>query len=301
MKAHIKTARTGFPEHLIHVPRLLPPIGLQQAASSQCGSAGSSLTQSRRPLESQICAWGAPEGWEISYVIASTPSTGHGLWSQQEWVSPDVAVIRVSDAVESETESLCVPGSSRIVSVSNPISEYAPHVEARTYLIVNTVASCVTNKPSFDPQPAPDIRLPDTLKTEIDEALALAVHVEFEDGFENKFTLRVMDLVKKYGNVAVEELARKLFRPELRPHIAAQTLLCLGRMDDRASYSMRSWVIRQGLRSSSAKVRDAAAVAIDSMYDISAQADLAKAIEREPVPTLKEDMQSVLESLRATK
>jgi hypothetical protein len=48
-------------------------------------------------------------------------------------------------------------------------------------------------------------------------------------------------------------------------------------------------------------VRDAAAVGLASMMDVAAKADLGKAIEKETVPSLREDMREVLEFLRTVK
>jgi hypothetical protein len=131
--------------------------------------------------------------------------------------------------------------------------------------------------------------------------MASAVFTEFEDGMENEVTLRIMRLLTQYGPSAVDKFARILSSGSARPEIVAQVLLCFGRTDDQATYSARSRAVREGLRSSSAKVRDAAGVAIDSMLDRSAEADLLVAIERERVPTLKQDMLSVLADLQSLK
>jgi len=135
----------------------------------------------------------------------------------------------------------------------------------------------------------------------IERVFALADLVEFEDGIENEFTKQLQSLVKEWGGPAVVKLAPMIFRPTIRTEIAAQTLLCLGRIDDKDTVSARSRILRRGLLSSSAKVRDAATVGIASMGDRGATADLVAAVERESIPSLRDDMRAVLEYLQTAK
>jgi len=135
----------------------------------------------------------------------------------------------------------------------------------------------------------------------IERVFALADLVEFEDGIENEFTKQLKSLVKEWGGSAIVKLAPMIFRPAIRTEIAAQTLLCLGRIDDKGSVSARSRILRRGLLSSSAKVRDAATVGIASMADRGAKADLVAAVERESIPSLRDDMRAVLEYLKTPK
>jgi len=128
----------------------------------------------------------------------------------------------------------------------------------------------------------------------VGRAFAASDLVEFEDGKENEFTLQIIALVKQQGPQVVERIARALTDRKRSNETIAQTLLCLGRMHDPATLGARSRVVRKALNSPSAIVRDAATVAIDSMADRDATAELRTAIEREPVPSLRKDMESVL-------
>lgn len=132
------------------------------------------------------------------------------------------------------------------------------------------------------------------LVSTIKQVFAIADRVEFEDGNENEFTLGIIDLVQKHGTVAVERIARLLTELKVSNETTAQTLLCLGRIDDPSTLRARSRVAREVLTSPSAIVRDAATIAIDSMADRDATTELRMAIERESVPSLRKDMESVL-------
>ncbi len=141
----------------------------------------------------------------------------------------------------------------------------------------------------------------DDAEAAVARVLDLADQVDFEDGIENEFTKKLRGLVREYGGVALETLARTLFLPEIRTGIVVQSLLCLGRTDDAPSYPGRSWVLQRGLLSTSAKVRDAATVGICSLADVRAIGSLEAAASKESVRSLKEDMREVLSYLRAVK
>ena len=136
---------------------------------------------------------------------------------------------------------------------------------------------------------------------EIKNIIASAELVEFDDGKENDFTKHLMNFVKDWGSSAVMQLGEVIFRSPIRSEVVGQVLLCLGRIEDKKSHLSRSKLLRRGLHSRSAKVRDAAAVGIASLGDHSAIEDLDAAIGRESIPSLKQDMRDVLEYLRTVK
>jgi hypothetical protein len=122
--------------------------------------------------------------------------------------------------------------------------------------------------------------------------------VDFEDGFENTFTRRLIQFVAINGVPAVEEIARLLFASRIHSETAAHTLLCLARIEDRTTYYARSVVLQRGLSSSSADVRDAASVGIASMNDPNAIPSLERAAARETIQDLKLDMEKVISELK---
>jgi hypothetical protein len=177
---------------------------------------------------------------------------------------------------------------------------YTANAAAATGFIVSSTAASATNamrSTSFYSGEFAGVTS-EVLNSATRKVLASAEGVEFEDGLENSFTTQLTKLVKDWGSAAVLKLEPMIFRPGVRPEITAQTLLCLGRIDDEVSYPIRSRVARRGLKSSSAKVRDAAAVTISSLADATAIADLVAAIKQESIPSLKQDMRDILEQLQ---
>lgn len=174
-------------------------------------------------------------------------------------------------------------------SVAPSIRWVEPNASAQMSLCRHLVDCVVASRPSS--------AATDKLDSCISQAFESAKFVEFEDGKENEFTLDIMRLVKQYGPTAVERISRALKTSSNSNETFAQTLLCFGRMDDPTTQVARGRAVRWGLKSSSAIVRDAATIAIESMFDRDAQAELRSAIKRETVPSLKQDMESALEYL----
>lgn len=229
-------------------------------------------------------AWAVPEGYGLAmsgqYVnLAGAPFMGQGVLG-------------------------CgmVSGSIMPAAAQELVFEYTLQVPTATGFGVNATTAYVNaTLPTIEPPLVGDQEVTAALTSAIDRAFASGEFLEFEDGVENEFTSQLMSMVKVWGGLGVRELATFMFRPGVRADIVAQALLCLGRIDDEDSYTTRARTLRRGLLAESAKVRDAAAVGIASISDLGASADLAKAIERETIPSLKEDMRAVLASLKNMK
>jgi hypothetical protein len=189
-------------------------------------------------------------------------------------------------------------------TLSNTSTATAPSVFGYSLLGQTAASNSVFEGDAFDVMYVPNgpqAVAKQELKSTIEALLNLGTLLDFEDGLENEFTIQLDSLVKKYGSVAMEELAKTLFLPGVHLDVVTQTLLCLGRIEDETSYLARSWVLQRGLFSSSAKVRDAAAVGISSLADALAKDSLEVAIRKEPVRSLKADMQRVLSYLQTVK
>jgi hypothetical protein len=208
-------------------------------------------------------------------------------------------VVELTDGIAGYTAPVVV-GPFFLTEPRGLIVEYASPLRAATALGINVATGwVVSSAPSATMQPFFP-KFDDAngvLASAIERAFSIASRVEFEDGIENGFSMQLISLVKEWGVLAVDKITSKLLQRGVRSDIVAQTLLCFGRIEDVATRSARSRVVRQGLLSSSAKVRDAATVAIGSMLDVGAKADISAAIRRESVPSLKEDMQEVLSYL----
>jgi hypothetical protein len=194
-----------------------------------------------------------------------------------------------------------VPGCS-LAAAQGVIFEYSSQARAEKIDFV-AEAIYVANTAPREVQLTcvPCETLPDSLLSLVKGALGLADFVEFEDGMENEFTLRIINLVNQHGRTAVDTLVSAMFRPDVRPEVIAQTLLCFARVDDEASIQARSRALRRGLLSPSAVVRDAATIGVAALEDMRAIADLVSAIATEKIRGLREDMQAALSYLQSMK
>lgn len=234
---------------------------------------------------------------------ATPPVTEHGFWGifQEQGVYPGVSDARVNLAGLSVLNQGSLPYFSGCAVAQPPgvIVEYSS--QAPVEIDFTTAAIYVASTAPNDVQLtwASFETSPDTFSSAVVRTLSLADFVEFEDGIENEFTIQIIDLVKQHGRAAVEALAAAIFRPDVRPEVIAQTLLCFARIDDEPTVQARARALRRGLLSRSAVVRDAATVGIAATKDTLADPDLVSAIAREKIRGLKEDMQGALSYLRS--
>lgn len=123
----------------------------------------------------------------------------------------------------------------------------------------------------------------------------------FEDGMESDFSRKLIALVRRHGNAAVEAIASLIAEEGADPEVSAEALRWLGHMEHPWSYNSRRWLLEWSLLSSLPRVRDGAALGLASLDDPAAIPYLVQAIKREPYAQLREDMQQVLAQLEATR
>ena len=87
--------------------------------------------------------------------------------------------------------------------------------------------------------------------------------------------------------------------PSLSIYVVAEVLQILGWLAHEPSREMRFGILLSNLRHESPIIRDAAACALATMDDPRASEYLQAAIAREPQPSLRDDMQSVLAQLNS--
>lgn len=85
----------------------------------------------------------------------------------------------------------------------------------------------------------------------------------------------------------------------MHDEIASEAIRWAGRFDHPSSYDARLSLAERCLCNDSARVRDAASVALASMDDERAVPALRTAIEREKYGELREDMQQILTQLES--
>lgn len=119
----------------------------------------------------------------------------------------------------------------------------------------------------------------------------------FEEGMESDFTRGLSRLMAERGAEAIAALTRLIESEDKNDEIAAEALRWVGRFDHPSSYEARLSLLERSLGDASARVRDAASVALASMDDERAVPALRTAIAREKYAELREDMEQILAQL----
>jgi HEAT repeat protein len=122
----------------------------------------------------------------------------------------------------------------------------------------------------------------------------------FEDGMESEFSKGLLELVKECGADTIEALAPLIIEEKVNPEVASEALRWLGQIEHPVSYRARLWLLERGLRCSSARVRDGAALGLAFLDDPHAIPYLQQAIQQEHVSELRADMEQVLAQLEST-
>jgi hypothetical protein len=299
MSLQMRTTRTGF-------DNAFPPRFF--GAQSELSVVSADSTSPQRSSGTRIALYGVPGIWNQSPIEPSVPSDLRVLhvWSGTTGTiggSADLYLNMIEAPVLASGffDYNMVPGPSRPIEPNGFfLVEYTLKASTATGFVPNTAASLVTDLITSDSAPSHDSPedASGVFASAIEKAFSSAELIEFDDGIENRFTTELITVVKKWGSQVVPRIGATIFGSEISPEVAAQTLLCLGRIDDKDSFLSRSRTLRRGLCSPSAIVRDAAATGIGSLRDAEAMTDLAGAIRRESVPSVKEGMQAVLDYLK---
>ena len=122
----------------------------------------------------------------------------------------------------------------------------------------------------------------------------------FEDGMESNFSRMLAILIEEHKGQAIKFAEEYLDSDDCDEEVAAETLRQLGHSDHKPTYNSRLNLLVRGLKHDSSMVRDGAILGLASMDDPSVIPDVEKAVKREKDPELHDDMDDVLEQLRAT-
>ena len=137
------------------------------------------------------------------------------------------------------------------------------------------------------------------LYAEMQRLFYLAYEEEFEDGYETFFSRSLISLIKKYGNMAVEQLSSNFLNEEINPEIIAEALRWIGRMEHPETYANRRLLLENCLFCDSPYIRDGALLGIAAMNDPDSIRSLKLAIAKENISELCNDMNIVLSQLES--
>lgn len=136
------------------------------------------------------------------------------------------------------------------------------------------------------------------LKVELENLFARARGEIFEDGMESEFSRNLVALIEKHQDIAIEALADLIARGHTDSEVASEALRWVGHIENPITHQARLALLEQSLSASSARIRDGALLGLASMDDPRAIRSLERAIDREEVSELRDDMIEILEQLR---
>jgi hypothetical protein len=139
----------------------------------------------------------------------------------------------------------------------------------------------------------------ETIRGNLDWLIAQSAHEVFFDGMESRLSYGLKQLMGVSGNATIRVIRSLMESGELNAEQVGEILRVLGDFDDPATHRSRLSVLLDSLRSPDSRVRDAASIGIASVDDPLALRDVEAAVEREQIPQLREDLQLVVDQLRA--
>lgn len=105
------------------------------------------------------------------------------------------------------------------------------------------------------------------LVSEIEALFAAAGSETFEDGFDSVLSLELQRLVLRRGETTLEIISDVILGDRVASEVAAETLRCLGEMDNRATHNARRQLLERCLACSSHVTRDGAVVGLSDLND----------------------------------
>ena len=134
------------------------------------------------------------------------------------------------------------------------------------------------------------------------EALYKAAREEFfEEGMASVFSKGLLEIIARYGNFALVAIAPLIINVRVNVELASETLRWLGHMENSASYKSRLWLAERSLLSSSARIRDSAALCLATLDDPHSVPYLKQAAQNETCVELRENMKDILARLERSR
>ena len=135
------------------------------------------------------------------------------------------------------------------------------------------------------------------MEVQLEQLFSDAREEQFEVGVDSQFSKGLQQLYK-YNSVAVmRSLKTRLNNGNADSELSAEVLRWASRLESDEIRNSVVDLLSIGLQSASSLVRDTAALSLASLEEASAISQLQRALEREKVPELREDLQDLIESL----
>ena len=136
----------------------------------------------------------------------------------------------------------------------------------------------------------------------VKQLFSLASFLDLEPGMENAFSNGLENAIERHGESALSEIQSIILEERTKSSIAMEALQYIGRMDSLHWRTQRRKLLEQCLlHSRSAWVRDGAGLGLASLDDPRSIKAVKEATAKESSKSLKQDLESVLEQLEATR
>ena len=136
------------------------------------------------------------------------------------------------------------------------------------------------------------------LDEEVDAIVSLATEENIEDGMESDTEARLNRFVAFHSVPGIQRFSTRLTSGCINSGTAADIVRVLGRISHEESHDERLWIATRLLRSDAPLARDASVVALEDLRDRRAVAALQHAVEVEPIPELRDDIEMALLELK---
>ena len=136
------------------------------------------------------------------------------------------------------------------------------------------------------------------LDEEVDAIVSLATEENIEDGMESDTETRLNRFVASHSVPGIQRFSTRLTSGCINFGAAADIVRVLGRITHEESHDERLWIATRLLRSDAPLARDASVVALEDLGDRRAVAALQRAVEVEPIPELRDDIEMALLELK---
>jgi len=120
----------------------------------------------------------------------------------------------------------------------------------------------------------------------------------FADGMESNLSRGLHLLLTEYGEMAMNQIILLEEQGQIAAEVLAETLRCLGNIDNNIAYSRRRWFLEHTLQHPSIQVRDGSILGLSFLEDPRIIPALEAALRSEPHDTLRTDMQQVIDDLQ---
>jgi hypothetical protein len=139
----------------------------------------------------------------------------------------------------------------------------------------------------------------EAIRSHLDWIIALSADEVFFDGMESRLSFGLKHLLGVGGNATIQAIRSLIDSGSVNVEAVGEILRVFGDFDDRTTHLSRLSVLLECLRSRDSRIRDAASIGIASLDDPSALKEVEEAVEREPILDLRQDLQLILDQLRA--